>query len=88
MWSEVFATDLFGAIQEAKSKKEVEKRLTDTLYARGGERDPTLVYKDFRGRDRPDVEYLLKYYGLAGEKRETTESSEDDESGDEEEADP
>jgi peptidyl-dipeptidase Dcp len=66
MWSEVLDADAFAAFEETGDifHAEIAKLLHDHVYAAGGSRDPSELYKSFRGR-LPSPEGLLKKRGLS-----------------------
>ena len=64
-WAEVLAADAFGAFLESGTfDRGTAKRFLDSILSRGGSRDPLEAFVEFRGR-KPNVEALLKQYGIA-----------------------
>jgi peptidyl-dipeptidase Dcp len=66
MWSEVLDADAFAAFEEAGDifDAATAARLRDNVYAVGGSRDPSELYKAFRGR-LPTAHALLRRRGLS-----------------------
>jgi len=67
-WAEVMSADAFAAFEEVGLENdaaiaETGKRFRATVLSLGGSRDPTEVYREFRGRD-PTPEALLRHSGL------------------------
>jgi len=72
-WAEVLSSDCFGAFEEAgvhddEARKQLGRRLRETLFALGGGRHPMAVFRDFRGRE-PSTEPLLRHCGLEPSKQ-------------------
>ena len=64
-WAEVLAADAFAAFTEAGAfDRAVATRFLDQVLSRGGSRDALTNFVEFRGR-KPDVNALLKLYGIA-----------------------
>ena len=67
-WAEVMSADAFGAFEEIdmnneKELKSVGMRFRETILAKGGGTHPSIVFKEFRGRD-PSPEALLRHNGI------------------------
>ncbi len=67
-WAEVLSADAFAAFEEVgldnpRAIKETGLRYRDTVLALGGGEHPSVVFKQFRGRD-PSTKALLKHSGL------------------------
>ena len=70
-WAELMSADAFGAFEDAGLENEEQVRTTGrrfraTILSQGGSRHPSLVFRDFRGRD-PNPEALLRQCGLSKE---------------------
>jgi oligopeptidase A len=64
-WAEVLAADAFGAFCERGAfDRPTAHRFLDSILSRGGSRDALDAFVEFRGR-KPEVEALLKQYGIA-----------------------
>ena len=64
-WAEVLAADAFGAfVERGVFDRGVARRFLEQVLARGGSRDALTNFVEFRGR-KPDVNALLKLYGIA-----------------------
>jgi len=64
-WAEVLAADAFAAFSERGNfDRPTAQRFVDSILARGGSRDALDAFIEFRGR-KPDVQALLKLYGIA-----------------------
>jgi oligopeptidase A len=68
-WAEVLSADAFSAFEEVGLDNEEEIRATgrrfrDTVLSLGGSRDPSDVFKTFRGRE-PSPDALIRHTGLA-----------------------
>jgi oligopeptidase A len=64
-WAEVLAADAFAAFTEqGPFNRAVAERFLSSILARGGSRDALTNFVEFRGR-KPEVEALLKLYGIA-----------------------
>ncbi len=67
-WAEVLSADAFAAFEEVGLENEDKvaetgRRFRDTVLALGGGKAPSLVFKQFRGRD-PSTEPLLRHNNL------------------------
>jgi oligopeptidase A len=64
-WAEVLAADAFAAFTErGVFDRAVATRFLEQVLSRGGSRDALTNFVEFRGR-KPDVNALLKLYGIA-----------------------
>lgn len=64
MWSKVFALDIFDAIRkEGLLDPKIGEKLTATVLGRGGSADPSVLLKDFLGRE-PNQDAFLKDIGV------------------------
>ena len=62
------SADAFGAFEEIdmnneKELKSVGMKFRETILAKGGGTHPSLVFREFRGRD-PSPEALLRHNGI------------------------
>ena len=64
-WAEMMSADAFGAFEEAEEEdyQILGRRFRNTILALGGSKDPSQVYRMFRGRD-PNVDALLRHSNL------------------------
>ena len=64
-WAEMMSADAFGAFEEAAEDdyQILGRRFRNTVLALGGSKDPSQVYRMFRGRD-PNVDALLRHSNL------------------------
>ena len=64
LWADVFAIDIFYAIKkQGLLNTEVGKRYVQEILSKGGSQDPTVMVKNFLGRD-PSQEAFLHKKGL------------------------
>ncbi len=62
MWSEVFALDLFGAINLMGLLNPIAgRKLADEVLGKGGSVDPNILLRNFLGRDPNQVAFLKNY---------------------------
>lgn len=64
-WAEMMSADAFGAFEEAgeENYNTLGNKFRNTVLALGGSKDPSEVYKLFRGRE-PNVDALLRHNNL------------------------
>ena len=67
-WAEVMSADAFSAFEEIdmnneKELMEVGMRFRETILGKGGGTHPSLVFREFRGRE-PSPEALLRHNGI------------------------
>jgi oligopeptidase A len=68
-FAEVMSSDAFSAFEDVgldneEEVKKVGKKFRDTVLSLGGGVDPSIVFREFRGRD-PSPEALLRHNGFA-----------------------
>ena len=67
-WAEIMSADAFSAFEEIdlndkEQVSQVGRRFRNTVLSRGGSQHPSVVFKDFRGRD-PKPDALLRHNGI------------------------
>ena len=67
-WAEIMSADAFSAFEEIdlndkEQVAQVGRRFRNTVLSRGGSQHPSVVFKDFRGRD-PNPDALLRHNGI------------------------
>jgi oligopeptidase A len=67
-WAEILSADDFGAFEDAgldndQAVRKIGAKFRETVLGMGGGRNPSEVFREFRGRD-PTPEALLKHTGL------------------------
>ncbi|GHV42986.1 dipeptidyl carboxypeptidase II [Bacteroidia bacterium] len=65
LWAEVLDSDAFAAFEESGNlfNPELAKKFKENILEKGGTEDPSVLYRNFRGKDA-NPEYLLKKRGL------------------------
>ena len=67
-WAEIMSADAFSAFEEIdlddkEQVAQVGRRFRNTVLAKGGSQHPSVVFKEFRGRD-PNPDALLRHNGI------------------------
>jgi oligopeptidase A len=67
-WAEVMSADAFGAFEDVgldneEGIREIGRKFRETVLSLGGGIAPSVVFKEFRGRD-PAPDALLRHNGL------------------------
>jgi peptidyl-dipeptidase Dcp len=65
LWAEVLDSDAFAAFVESGNlfNPELAKKFKENILEKGGTEDPSVLYRNFRGKDA-DAKYLLEKRGL------------------------